>query len=93
VKELTCILILTKDALSEVGRLLVMASLFEGRRILKLQRSLYPAHTLQHISLKQMFVRAPQDLLKVFSRLLQLVGVQPLILRRCWTEVGKMEVF
>jgi len=38
VKELTCILILTKDALSGVGRLLVEVLLYEENNILKLQR-------------------------------------------------------
>ncbi len=38
VKEHTCILILTKDALSEVGRLLVEDSPCVGRSILKDQR-------------------------------------------------------
>ncbi len=37
-KEHTCILILTKDALSEVGRLLVKDSPCVGRSILKDQR-------------------------------------------------------
>ncbi len=37
-KELICILILTKDALSGVGRLLVEVLLYQERNILKLQR-------------------------------------------------------
>ncbi len=37
-KELICILVLTKDALSGVGRLFVKVLLYEERNILKLQR-------------------------------------------------------
>ncbi len=55
VKELTCIMILTKDALSGVGRLLVEVLLYKERNILKLQKKNCKLTLLRHVSLKHMF--------------------------------------